>query len=141
MKAIWIGLLVPLALTLGSASPAWAQARDVPFSCEIDLNQVRPADRSNIPLAFRQNSYLTTGEKKCTGGGSKVIQIRCTTRVTGWTNPRNQTIKNFVEPCQFLEGECGTADRLRIANNQTFKISRVDANTAELELFCLSNRR
>jgi hypothetical protein len=141
MRAIWICLAAYVALAVGFGPSAWAQARDVPFTCEIDLNQVRPADRSNIPLAFRQNSYLTTGEKKCTGGGSQVIQIRCTTRVTGWTNPRNQTIKNFVEPCQFLEGECGTPDRRRIANNQTFKISRVDANTAELELFCVSNRR
>jgi hypothetical protein len=134
MKAIWIGVLVPVALVVGHVPPAVAQSFNVPFTCSLDMGQLGEVP----PEEIRNKTFLTQGEKKCAGGRSKVIQIRCA-KVVDWPNPRNRTIKTFDEPCQFFGDQCGTPG-VRTANNQTFKIRRIDSDTAELELFCVSNR-
>lgn len=144
MKAFWMKLLPAVAIVAG-VGPAWAKpAQDFPFTCTFDLSQISDADsqRIGVPSNLRSNSLIATGTKKCTFSANHNTQITCTTEVQGWPNPHNVTIKDFKEPCQwFLNASQCDVNATVVATNQTFKVKRVDANTAGLELHCEGKAR
>lgn len=144
MKAIWTRLVAALALAIGASLPALAKpAQTFPFACEIDLGQLKPADLGRyVPENHRGEIFLENGQKKCTFSASQNSEISCVTEIDDWPNPKNVTIKDFVQPCQWLliQSQCDI-DAKVVATEQSFKIKKVDSDTARLELDCKGKSR